>query len=34
LSYDIDQYGKLKGKRLTEAVEALNALGGTWQLAP
>jgi hypothetical protein len=31
---DADQYGKLKGKRLTEAVEALNALGGTWQLAP
>ena len=31
---DADQHGKLKGKRLTEAVEALNALGGTWQLAP
>lgn len=31
---DIDQHGKLKGKRLTEAVEALSALGGTWQLAP
>ena len=29
-----DQPGKLKGKRLTEAVDALNALGGTWQLAP
>jgi hypothetical protein len=31
---DADQHGKLKGKRLTDAVEALNALGGTWQLAP
>lgn len=31
---DIDQHGKLKGKRLTDAVDALNALGGTWQLAP
>ena len=31
---DADQHGKLKGKRLTEAVDALNALGGTWQLAP
>jgi hypothetical protein len=30
---DIDQHGKLKGKRLTDAVDALNALGGTWQLA-
>jgi hypothetical protein len=30
----IDQHGKLKGKRLTDAVDALNALGGTWQLAP
>ena len=31
---DADQHGKLKGKRLTDAVDALNALGGTWQLAP
>jgi hypothetical protein len=31
---DIDQHGKLKGKFLNEAVDALNALGGTWQLAP
>ena len=31
---DIDQHGKLKGKRLTDAVDALNALGGTWELAP
>jgi hypothetical protein len=29
-----DPHGKLKGKRLTDAVDALNALGGTWQLAP
>ena len=29
-----DQPGKLKGKRLAEAVDALNALSGTWQLAP
>ena len=29
-----DQPGKLKGRRLTDAVDALNALGGTWQLAP
>jgi hypothetical protein len=28
---DVEQHGKLKGKRLAEAVEALNALGGTWQ---
>jgi hypothetical protein len=28
------QPGKRKGKRLTEAADALNALGGTWQLAP
>jgi hypothetical protein len=31
---DADHHGKLKGKRLTEAVDALNAFGGTWQLAP
>ena len=31
---DIDQHGKLKGKRLTDAIDALNALGGTWQVAP
>jgi hypothetical protein len=31
---DLDQHGKLKGRRLAEAVDALNALGGTWQLAP
>jgi hypothetical protein len=31
---DLVQHGKLKGKRLAEAVDALNALGGTWQLAP
>ena len=30
---DLDQHGKLKGRRLAEAVDALNALGGTWQLA-
>jgi hypothetical protein len=30
---DVDQHGKLKGRRLTEAVDALNALGGTWQPA-
>jgi hypothetical protein len=29
-----DQPGKLRGKRLAEVVNALNALGGTWQLAP
>ena len=29
-----NQPGKLRGKRLAEAVDALNALGGTWQLAP
>jgi hypothetical protein len=29
-----DQPGKLKGRRLAEAVDALNALGGTWQLVP
>jgi hypothetical protein len=30
---DLDnQPGKLKGRRLAEAVDALNALGGTWQL--
>jgi hypothetical protein len=28
------QPGKLRGKRLAEAVDALNALGGTWQLEP
>jgi hypothetical protein len=28
---DVEQHGKLKGKRLAEAVEALNGLGGTWQ---
>ena len=26
--------GKLKGKRLEGVVDALNALGGTWQPAP
>ena len=31
---DADRHGKLKGKRLTDAVDALNTLGGTWQLAP
>jgi hypothetical protein len=34
LAGDVDQHGKLKGKRLAEAVDALNRLGGTWQLAP
>ena len=29
-----NQPGKRKGKRLAEAADALNALGGTWQLAP
>ena len=29
-----NQPGKLKGRRLADAVDALNALGGTWQLAP
>jgi hypothetical protein len=29
-----NQPGRLKGRRLAEAVDALNALGGTWQLAP
>jgi hypothetical protein len=31
---EVDQHGKLKGKRLAQAVDTLNALGGTWQLAP
>ena len=31
---DTDRHGKLKGKRLTDAVDALNGLDGTWQLAP
>jgi hypothetical protein len=31
---DADRHGKLKGKRLTDTVDALNTLGGTWQLAP
>jgi hypothetical protein len=30
---DIDAHGKLKGRRLADAVDALNALGGTWQLS-
>ena len=30
---DIDGHSKLKGRRLAEAVDALNALGGTWQLS-
>ena len=29
-----DDRHKRKGKRLAEAAAALNALGGTWQLAP
>jgi hypothetical protein len=29
-----DRESTSPGKRLTEIVEALNALGGTWQLAP
>ena len=29
-----NQPGKLKGRRLAEAVDALNALGGTWQRVP
>ena len=29
-----NQSGKLRGKRLAQVVDALNALGGTWQLAP
>jgi hypothetical protein len=31
---DADRHGKLKGKRLTDAVDALNTLGRTWQLGP
>jgi hypothetical protein len=30
---DLDAHTKLKGRRLAEAVDALNALGGTWQLS-
>ena len=29
-----NQPSKLRGRRLADAVDALNALGGTWQLAP
>jgi hypothetical protein len=31
---DLQDHAKLKGRRLTDIVDALNALGGTWQLAP
>ena len=31
---DLQGHGRLKGRRLGDAVDALNALGGTWQLAP
>jgi hypothetical protein len=34
LAGEADQRSKLKGRRLADAVDALNALGGTWQLAP
>jgi hypothetical protein len=34
LAGEADQRSKLKGRRLANAVDALNALGGTWQLAP
>ena len=31
---DLQGHGRLKGRRLGDAVDALNALGGIWQLAP
>jgi hypothetical protein len=31
---DLGAHTKLKGRRLADAVDALNALGGTWQLSP
>ena len=31
---DLAGHGKLKGRRLTQAVDALNALGGTWAPVP
>jgi hypothetical protein len=30
---DLDAHTKLKGRHLADAVDALNALGGTWQLS-
>jgi hypothetical protein len=34
IANDFARHDKLKAKRLAEAVDALNALGGTWELAP
>lgn len=34
LGDDLHSGGKLKGKRLVQAVDTLNALGGTWELVP
>jgi hypothetical protein len=33
LAGDVDAHTKLKGRRLAEAVDALNALDGSWQLS-
>jgi hypothetical protein len=30
---ELQDHGKLKGRRLADAVDALNALGGTWEAA-
>jgi hypothetical protein len=34
LGDDLHNGGKRKGKRLAQAVDTLNALGGTWELVP